>query len=46
MKTWKVFWAPEGRCIATVQAKTAHAACRKAPKPYRRFQGELYAEAV
>jgi hypothetical protein len=43
MKTWKVYWSPEGKCIATVQARTARSAIRKAPKPYRKFLGELYA---
>jgi hypothetical protein len=44
--TYKVVWAPEGRTIATVEATSPKNACRKAPMPYRRFQGELYAEAV
>ena len=43
MKTWKVYWSPEGRCIATVQAKDARSAIRKAPKPYRKYLGEIYA---
>lgn len=46
MKTWNVYWSPEGRVIATVQARTARAAIRKAPYPYRRYLGELYAEEV
>ena len=46
MKTFKVFWSPEGRCIATVQAADARAAIRKAPTPYRKFPGEMYAEEV
>lgn len=46
MKTWKVFWSPEGRCIATVIAKTAKAAIRKAPYPYKKYLGEMYAEEV
>jgi hypothetical protein len=40
MKTWEVYWSPEGRCIAVVQARTARSAIRKA---YRKFLGELYA---
>ena len=44
MKTWTLFWAPEGRPIAVVQAKTARAARRKAPMPYRRYLGEIWAE--
>ena len=46
MTTWNVVWAPEGRVIATVTARTARAAIRKAPRPYRRYLGELYAVAV
>jgi hypothetical protein len=43
MKTFSVYWSPEGRVIAIVQAKTARAAIRKAPMPYRKYLGELYA---
>ncbi len=46
MKTWNVYWSPEGRVIATVQARTARAACRLAPAPYRSRPGELYAVEV
>ena len=46
MKQWHVIWAPEGRVIALVLAKTARAAIRKAPLPYRRYLGELYAVEV
>jgi len=46
MSTWKVFWSPEGRQIATVVARTAKAAKRKAPLPYRKYQGEIYVELV
>lgn len=46
MKTFKLFWSPEGRLIATVEANTAKAAKRKAPLPYRKFLGEIYAEEV
>ncbi len=45
LRTYKLFWAPEGRCIATVRATTSRAAIHKAPRPYRRFPGEIYAEA-
>lgn len=37
---------PEGRCIATVEAKTARAAKRKAPMPYRKYLGEIYVEEI
>lgn len=43
MKTYNLFWSPEGRCIATVQAKSEAAAIRKAPLPYRKYLGEIYA---
>lgn len=43
MKTWKVYWAPEGRCIATVKARTAREAIRMMPHPYRKYRGEMYA---
>jgi len=43
---YRVVWSPEGRTIAEVTASSHKNACRKAPMPYRRFQGELYAEAI
>ena len=43
-KTYDVYWAPEGRKIATVTAKNEKAAIRKAPLPYRKFLGEMYAQ--
>lgn len=46
LKSWDVYWSPEGRKIATVEARTARAAIRKAPYPYRRYLGELYANEV
>lgn len=46
MKTYELFWSPEGRCIATVQATTPHAAIRKAPLPWRKFLGEIYAKEI
>lgn len=42
MKTFQLWWAPEGRLIATVQARYAAAALNKAPLPYRRFRGGVY----
>lgn len=46
MKTWDLYWSPEGRKIATVQARTDLSAKRKAPLPYRKYQGEIYARKV
>lgn len=46
LHTFNLFWAPEGRKIATVTAKDARAAIRKAPMPYRKYLGELYAEKI
>ena len=43
LQTWFVIWSPEGRTIIKVEAENERAACRKAPAPYRKFQGELYA---
>lgn len=44
MTVYHLFWSPEGKYIATVEARTMRAAIRKAPMPYRRFLGEIYAE--
>jgi hypothetical protein len=42
MKTYDVYWGPEGRKIATVTASTQKAAKSKAPLPYRKYKGEIY----
>lgn len=42
MKTFDLIWSPEGRVIATVQAKSPKEALRKAPKPYNKYLGEIY----
>ncbi len=44
LKTFRLVWSPEGKTIATVQASCERAAKRKAPQPYRKFLGEIYAE--
>ena len=46
MKTWELYWSPEGKLIATVKAKTAKAAIRKAPAPYNKYLGEIYAKEI
>ena len=43
MSPYQLVWSPEGRVIATVYARTMRAAIRKAPMPYRRYLGEIYA---
>jgi hypothetical protein len=45
-KTWAIFWAPEGRRIATVAAPSSTAAKRKAPKPFRKYLGEMWVELL
>lgn len=44
--TWCLYWSPEGKKIGVVVADTARAAVRKAPKPYRKYLGEIYAERL
>jgi len=44
MNTYRLVWSPTGQTIGTVQAKTMRAAIRKAPKPYSKYKGEIYAE--
>jgi hypothetical protein len=44
MRTYNLFWSPTGQKIATVEARTMRAAIRKAPAPYRKYLGEIYAK--
>lgn len=46
LSDYELYWSPEGKRIATVKARTARAAKRKVPKPYRRYLGEVYAVRV
>lgn len=46
MKTWILRWGPTGEELATVRARTASAARRKAPYPYRTYLGEIGAQEV
>lgn len=46
MKTYILIWAPEGKEIATVQARSPSAARRKAPKPYRAYLGEIGVQEI
>ena len=43
---YKLVWGPEGKPIAEVDAPNARAAVRKAPMPYRKYLGEIYAELL
>jgi len=43
---WQLYWAPEGRPIAIVEAKTMRQAIHKAPMPYKKYLGEVYAERI
>lgn len=43
---YNLYWAPEGRIIATVEAANPRQARRKAPQPYRKYLGEIYVEPV
>ena len=43
-RMWNIFWAPEGRKIATVWADTARQAKQLTPEPYKRYLGEVYVE--
>jgi hypothetical protein len=45
-KTYELIWSPEGRCIATVRATSPKAAIKKAPPPWSRYPGEIYAKEV
>ena len=46
MKTYRLVWSPTGQEIAVVKARTPNAAKRKAPKPYRKYLGEIYVEKI
>jgi hypothetical protein len=42
---YTLYWAPEGKPIAHgIEAKSGRAAIRKAPQPYKKYLGEIYAE--
>ena len=44
-KLWSLYWSPEGRKIAVnIEATTAQKAIRKAPQPFKKYLGEIYAE--
>lgn len=43
-KVYTLVWGPTGQKIATVTASNMKAAIRKAPAPYSKYKGEIYAE--
>ena len=46
MPIYKLIWSPSGQEIARVKAATPGEALRKAPMPYRRYKGEVYAQEL
>lgn len=46
MADYRLTWSPTGQPIGTVRASTSRAAKRKAPKPYRKYLGEIIAERI
>ncbi len=46
MNNYRLIWSPEGKTIAVVNAKDASAARKKAPKPYRKYLGEIGVELI
>ena len=40
-QTFALYWMPEGKRIATVRAASSAEARKMAPKPYRKFLGEI-----
>ena len=46
LNTYDLYWSPEGKKIDTVKATSTRAAIRKAPKPYRKYLGEIYAVCI
>jgi hypothetical protein len=42
--SYRLVWSPTGQTIGTVEATSMKAAIRKAPKPYSKYKGEIYAE--
>lgn len=46
MNTYRLIWSPEGKTIGVVDAKDVKSARRKAPKPYRKYLGEIAVEMI
>lgn len=46
MTQFRIYWAPEGKTLAIVEAPDASAARRMAPMPYRKYLGEVGAVQV
>ena len=45
-QAFRLIWGPTEQEIGVVQARTARAAIRKAPLPWRRYLGEIRADLV
>jgi len=43
-REWLLIWAPTAQHIATVYSHTARGAVRKAPAPWSKYRGEIYAK--
>ena len=46
LQTYRLRWAPTAQVIAVVKANSARGAVKKAPPPYRKYLGEVYAEQI
>jgi hypothetical protein len=47
LSRFELFWSPTGERIASgVEASDARTAVRKAPKPHRKYLGEIYAKEM
>jgi hypothetical protein len=46
LKTFNIVWSPEGRTIATVDARNAESAKKQTPAPYNHRMGEVYVQEV
>ena len=43
MRVYELVWSPTGQKIGEVEASNMRAAIRKAPSPYKKYKGEIYA---
>ncbi len=45
-RTFRLYWAPDAHTISVVEASSAAEARKKAPKPYKKFLGEVGVEEL